>query len=347
MPQVSVVMAVRDGAATIRRAVRSILDQAHVDLELVVVDDGSTDDTFALLAAMAEPRLVLSRQRAPVGLTLCLNHALTMARAPVIARMDADDEALPNRLAAQLAALEQGADICFCDCVNQDEGGRRWTVPPPPALLRAWRCLFTNDFGAHPAAMMRRSVLDAVGGYDPRFARGQDYDLWDRCAAAGATFTYVRQPLLVYHVHGASVSSLHSTEQWETARIVSERALGRLFPESSLAERRGLRWLMQERTRAEAAEIGEALSLCLGRVAAFAERRGNHGEGGRSLWRHVSGRIARRLPEMPAALRRQAMAVALLAAVRSRSPSALGRLAREILRAGGPDQSSRSSGFSS
>ncbi|HKC07818.1 MAG TPA: glycosyltransferase family A protein, partial [Methylomirabilota bacterium] len=104
-PAVSVLMGVRDGAAWISRAIGSVLGQTLTDLELVVVDDGSTDATAALLSGVRDPRLVIERQT-QAGLTVALNRALERARAPLIARLDADDVALPARLERQRAFLQ-------------------------------------------------------------------------------------------------------------------------------------------------------------------------------------------------------------------------------------------------
>src|ERR1700675_3887238 len=99
-PAVSVVMCVRDGAPWVREAVESVLAQTAPDLELIVIDDGSTDATPAVLASIRDPRLSVERQP-PAGLTRALNRALSLARAPLLARLDADDLAVPDRVARQ------------------------------------------------------------------------------------------------------------------------------------------------------------------------------------------------------------------------------------------------------
>src|SRR5215470_6509872 len=100
-PQVSVLMAVHDGAPWVKDAVASVLAQTLDDLELIVLDDGSTDATPALLGAITDRRVRVER-RPRTGLTRALNEALALARAPIVARLDADDLALPERLARQV-----------------------------------------------------------------------------------------------------------------------------------------------------------------------------------------------------------------------------------------------------
>src|SRR4029077_17839079 len=115
-PAVSVLMGVWNGAPRVREAVGSVLGQTLVDLELIVVDDGSADGTPAILDSFGDSRLRIER-RARGGLTSALNRALALARAPLLARLDADDVALPERLARQVAYLDAHPD-----------GGLLWTT---------------------------------------------------------------------------------------------------------------------------------------------------------------------------------------------------------------------------
>ena len=104
-PAVSVLMAVRNGVPWVRDAAQSVLVQTAPDLELIIIDDGSTDATPDALASIGDPRVRIERQPAR-GLTPSLNRALSLARAPLIARLDADDLALPERLACQRRFLD-------------------------------------------------------------------------------------------------------------------------------------------------------------------------------------------------------------------------------------------------
>ena len=127
-PRVSVVMSVRDGEAFVAAALTSILRQTMTDFECVVIDDGSSDGTPALLerAASQDARLRLVRREGGGGLVAALNHGCSLARAPLIARMDADDVALPDRLARQLERLARqpslvvlGAAAIFVDAQDR------------------------------------------------------------------------------------------------------------------------------------------------------------------------------------------------------------------------------------
>jgi glycosyltransferase involved in cell wall biosynthesis len=178
------VLAVWNGAASIAEAVASVLAQRGVDLELIVIDDGSTDATPERLAALLDPRVRVQRQP-HAGLTRALNRALALARAPLIARLDADDVALPGRLAQQCAFLAAHPEVGVLGTAARevDPAGAPVRVVRPPlddaglrrALIRA------NPF-VHSSMMLRRELLARAGGYDEALPVAQDYELWMRLA---------------------------------------------------------------------------------------------------------------------------------------------------------------------
>jgi glycosyltransferase involved in cell wall biosynthesis len=181
-PAVSVLMAVRDGAPWVAEAAASVLGQTAGDLELIVIDDGSRDATADLLAAIRDPRLRVER-RAATGLTPSLNHALGLARAPLVARLDADDVALPDRLARQRSFLDANPDVGLLGGAAREvsASGEELAVRMPPsddAALRA--ALIRGNPFVHSAVMARRALVERVGGYDESVPVAQDYDLWMR-----------------------------------------------------------------------------------------------------------------------------------------------------------------------
>ena len=207
-PAISVLLPVHDGADTLDRALASIRGQTRADWEVVAVDDGSTDATAALLgaAARADPRI---RVVAPgrVGLVAALNAGLAAARGPFIARMDADDESHPERLAAQAAFLEAHADIGLVGCGVAFGGDR--TANQGYALHVDWinalvtpeaiaRNRFVESPLAHPSVMFRRELVAVHGGYQAGDFP-EDYELWLRWLAAGVRMAKVPRPLLIWH----------------------------------------------------------------------------------------------------------------------------------------------------
>lgn len=207
-------MPVRDAAATVAEALDSLFAQTLADFEVVVVDDGSTDETPDILSrAACDPRVrVLPRPAR--GIVAALNEGLAACHAPFVARMDADDVSLPNRLAAQVRWLASRSDLaavaCLVRCVPEDDlkDGMRayenWInhLVDPDAIHRE---IYVESPLPHPAVLVRRSVLLAAGGWR-HGAFPEDYDLWLRLDAAGARFAKVPEVLLHWREGGRRLS---------------------------------------------------------------------------------------------------------------------------------------------
>jgi glycosyltransferase involved in cell wall biosynthesis len=188
-PVVTVLMAVFNGERYLREAVQSILNQTFRHFELLVVDDGSTDGSRAILESFDDPRLRVVHHAVNQGLSRSLNHGLAEARGRYIARMDADDVAAPDRLALQVDFLERHADVVAVGSwytIVDDGGreiGRRWT--PCDDIDVRWTMQFCSPF-AHGAVTMRRAALaNDARVYDESLTYAMDYDLWVRLAARG------------------------------------------------------------------------------------------------------------------------------------------------------------------
>lgn len=180
-PDVSVVMAVKNGERFLEKSVMSIFGQTLRNLELIVVDDGSTDRTSEVLDRFGDARMRIVTQPSR-GLAAALNRGISLARSNLVARMDADDVAMPERLERQVEFLESNPEVGVVGTatVVVNETGdqlRRWTPAISDGDIRS-ALIRSNQF-AHASVMFRKQVSDAVGGYsDMPFA--QDYDLWLR-----------------------------------------------------------------------------------------------------------------------------------------------------------------------
>jgi glycosyltransferase involved in cell wall biosynthesis len=221
-------MGVRDGAPWVVGAVESILGQTLGDLELIVVDDGSTDDTPDLLASIRDPRLHVEH-RPPAGLARALNRALEQARAPLVARLDADDLALPERLARQRAFLGAHREVGLLGTGAREvePTGREVRVVRPPgddAEIR--RTLIRHNPFVHSSVMMRRLLLEQLGGYDSSFAVAQDYDLWLRMSRI-TRMANLAEPLVVRRLVAGRVTAERDSERLRAEARARWRAVGR------------------------------------------------------------------------------------------------------------------------
>jgi len=186
-PAVSVLLAVRNGMPHLEEAVRSILDQTFTDFELLVVDNGSSDGSPELLHALSDER-VRYLSYSPPGLAGSLNYGLGFARAALIARMDADDLALPGRLQAQFDYMEAHSECILLgsafDMIDDDGRVTGSAVNVVHDEVIRWAMLFFNPF-LHSGIMFRREVVACCGGYDEEFEVAQDFDLWRRLSSEG------------------------------------------------------------------------------------------------------------------------------------------------------------------
>lgn len=226
--RVSVVMAVHNGERHLREAVDSILGQTFRDFEFIIIDDASTDGTPGILTdyARRDQRIRLLRNETNLGPYPSGNRGLETARAPIIARMDADDISAPERLARQLAFLDANPDHLLVTTSYRaiDDAGRTLYVKRKAAddfavrwLMRFRMCL------EHPSACFRATLPDGTAvRYDESFAVAQDFELFTRIMAAGKA-AILPEVLFHYRLHPTNISSTRRQEQKSNVfRIASQ-----------------------------------------------------------------------------------------------------------------------------
>lgn len=217
-PAISVVLPVYNAEAYVREAVESILAQSFTDFELIAINDGSTDDSGAILRELAarDTRIVLV-ERPNDGLVSALNEGIKIARAELIARMDADDVAMPERFALQHARMVQEPGLAvlgsFVHIMDRDGAIIRLHDDSPLTPAAAMRVVKHGCPVYHPTVMMRRDAVLKAGGYRKAFSHAEDYDLWLRMSDLGYAIANLPQPLLNYREHGANVSITHKETQ--------------------------------------------------------------------------------------------------------------------------------------
>jgi glycosyltransferase involved in cell wall biosynthesis len=237
MARVSVLLPARDAEATVERAVRSVLAQTLEDLELVAVDDGSRDGTRPLLERLAkEDARVRVVTGAGQGLVAALNLGLRECRAPLVARMDADDESLPERLARSVAALDAQPELVG---VGTQVQLFREDQPVSPAMqdyadwlngLTSWEALYRDRFVesplCHPSVTLRRQPILDAGGY-----RGgdfpEDYELWLRLMARGHRLLNLAPVLLRWRDHASRLTRVDPRYARDRFRFLKARYIAK------------------------------------------------------------------------------------------------------------------------
>jgi hypothetical protein len=231
---VTVLMSSYNSARTLSEAVDSILGQTHRDLRLVVYDDASTDGTADLLRQYDDPRLdarLLAQNR---GLTRNLAEGITESQTPYIARMDADDIAMPERLAEQVAYLEAHSDIDVLgtNVIFFDDFGHQAFGRQPEHHDDIVLALFFNFTMMHPTIMMRRTSLQAGDfNYDPHFRYSQDFDLWSRMIPS-QRFANLQKPLLQLREHPNKISRAKRTDQQRFTTEIRARQTRCVLPDA-------------------------------------------------------------------------------------------------------------------
>lgn len=270
LPSLSILVPVYNAARHLPAALASLRAQTFTDFELVVVNDGSTDDSGRLLErAAAEDARVRVLQQPNAGIVGALNAGLALCRAPWIARMDADDVAAPDRLARQWERLQAEPDLVLLGAAvwMTDPAGRRlkpFRLPETDAGVRQDLWEGRSPGLVHPVVVMRKATVEAVGGYRSAYQWVEDIDLFCRMLEQGRGAN-LPERLLDYRQHAHSVNQRHQRQQRELhLRCVNEArsraglaALRALPPGTAPAPTRGAlhrRW-------AEWAREGRQLSL--------------------------------------------------------------------------------------
>ncbi len=224
-PRVSVVMPAYNAARWLRRALASLVTQTFADLEIVVVDDGSDDETPTIIATAAagDSRIVAVRQD-HAGFSSAANHGLAVARGEYIGRLDADDIALPDRFAIQVAFMDAHPEVGVVggSMVVIDEHERKLHRMYYPTENVDAEMLKYSALG-HPATLIRRSLMVELGGYRRAFVHAEDYDLWLRIAER-ARLANLPDVVTYYRAHPGQISVAYWRSQQGCASVAREVA---------------------------------------------------------------------------------------------------------------------------
>ena len=223
MSLVSVVVPTRNRSGLLAVTLRGVLRQREVALEVIVVDEASTDATPAVLAGIGDPRVRTVRHETPRGVSTARNRGVAEARGEWVAFTDDDDLWAPDKLARQIyAAQAAGRDWSYAGSVNIGDGfGIVHGLPPlPPDEVVAALPRYNAIPGGGSNVVVRREALRRAGPFDTRLRNTEDWEMWIRLAKAGPP-AWVRSPLLAYRVHGSN-SSLDIADILRGARRIEE-----------------------------------------------------------------------------------------------------------------------------
>lgn len=204
MPGVTVLMPVFNGERFLREAIESVLQQTHRDFELLIINDGSTDRSREIVLSYDDPRITFAENAKNLGLASTLNVGLGLATYELVARQDADDLSLPERLALQVDFLAKHPDVVLVGTqamIIDEQGFRKGRVLDRACTHDSirWDLLFDNSF-THSSVMFRRSTIAQLGGYDSAFRYCQDYALWTQVARHHRVAN-IDRCLVQYRVH--------------------------------------------------------------------------------------------------------------------------------------------------
>ena len=207
-PEITAIIPTHNRRNLLPLTLRSVLSQRGVDLEVIVVDDGSTEDVAAVVAAFRDQRIRLIRHDRPTGVSIARNHGAEVARADWLAFCDDDDLWAPQKLARQLsAAAAAGRTWSYAGSVHINSEQRATSGAPPPTPERlVERLPSANSMpGGSSNAIVKKEMFIRAGQWDPALVNLADWDLWIRLAQLG-TPACVDEPLVGYRIHPGNAS---------------------------------------------------------------------------------------------------------------------------------------------
>lgn len=227
-PLVSVILPVYNAGAVVKESITSIVNQKYRNLEIIICNDGSSDNSESVIKKFNDPRIRYFHNNENKGLIKSLNASLKLAQGDLIARMDADDVAHPERIIRQVNYFRNHRDVAVAGTAMNKFGATagRSRVTTDSDQLSA-ELLFRIPFN-HPTVMMRRTVIEKYTElYDHRFPHAEDLELWHRLAP-DFKFGNINYPLLSYRTHAQQVTSLNAERLNTTVTVIMKTALQKL-----------------------------------------------------------------------------------------------------------------------
>ena len=229
-PSISVIMPVYNASAFLREALDSVLQQTFSDFELLVVDDGSTDNSVEIVKSYHDQRVRLITNTHEF--ISSLNKGFDAATGKYIARMDADDLMMPQRMEIQFQFMESNPDIDICSSFAETFGEQKGIMQRPVNHVDIVSSMLLSNPIIHPSVMIRRSILRQSGClYQYGYACAEDYKLWTDLALKGFKFANIPEPLLLYRISPQQV-----TQVFQNDMVVSSLKIGLEYAEAVMEQ---------------------------------------------------------------------------------------------------------------
>ncbi|MEZ8012910.1 MULTISPECIES: glycosyltransferase family 2 protein [Vibrio] len=243
LPLISIVMAVYNCEKYLKYSIDSIIEQSYENFEFIIVDDCSVDNSLSIINSYKDSRLRIIKNDENMGLAGSLNRAIEEAAGKYIARMDADDISLSNRIEKQVSYMEQHKNVAVCgtniqhiDSNNNPIKDRiKWIKEDNRSIKNA---LIYGSCFAHPSVIVRAKYFREHSiRYEVTLRRSQDYDLWFKLSEYG-DFANLNEPLLLYRISGDMASIKHSVDQKLSKNTVRNKYVNRFIRYSSYKKKR-------------------------------------------------------------------------------------------------------------
>ena len=230
-PFISVIMPVHNGGEFLKDAIDSILSQTWKDIELIIIDDGSTDTSADIIKSYRDDRIKSIRQTNH-GLAYTLNKGLGLAKGDFIARMDQDDISLPSRLEKQMQYMAYNTKLgvlgTFFTYMDEQGSSLQTTITSPTKPLDVQRSLYTVNPLGHGTVMIRKAAWQEAGGYNDDYEPAGDYELWCRIAEKWE-LGVLPESLYWYRINPKGISASNNDRQHEMAHKISEEQWSKPF----------------------------------------------------------------------------------------------------------------------
>ncbi|MCW3167508.1 glycosyltransferase [Chryseobacterium sp. 09-1422] len=233
IPIISVVMPVYNGENYLTEAIDSILSQTFTNFELLIINDGSSDNSEKIIQSYSDDRIVYIKNEKNIGLIKTLNKGLDLAKGEYIARMDQDDISHPERFLKQVALLEENPEIGVCGTwfTLLSKNGKDRVIKHPESHESIKIGMITKSLIGHPTVMMRKKTMNNYR-YDINYQAAEDYELWTRLIRI-TKFYNIQESLLQYRFHDTNMTVLENSTQVANTKIITANQLKEIEIEGS------------------------------------------------------------------------------------------------------------------